>query len=344
MTSSRTASSARSPSTGSSSWASSPTPPATSPAAGSPGTSTSRSTAAWCSWSRRRASPSPSSPPSASRTASRRSRSGIAAAPFVSLVVVPAAFAQPRAARRARRRRFADAALEGPAAEGVEEVVERPLDPPRRRASPIAVVGDPARRADAAQRGRARPSPRPPPPRLRLRRHRVQRAADHARAAAALPGDPDLAAAAPRRARGDRGARGLRPRDPRHRPRDRRLRRSPSRSACSRSGRSSCTTSSTTTTPTSALGLALIAHRHGPAPVRGRAQPGGARARAGGACGGAVARSRLPLFVGWMLARRHRRPDPAHRGRLRRRRGSCSRWRCAALYRRGSPTASASAT
>jgi O-antigen/teichoic acid export membrane protein len=47
---------------------------------------------------------------------------GIAAAPFVSLVVVPAAFAS-RAARDDRDPPATDAALEGPAAEGVEEAV-----------------------------------------------------------------------------------------------------------------------------------------------------------------------------------------------------------------------------
>ncbi len=47
---------------------------------------------------------------------------GIAAAPFVSLVVVPAAFAS-RAAREERTPPATDAALEGPAAEGIEEAV-----------------------------------------------------------------------------------------------------------------------------------------------------------------------------------------------------------------------------
>jgi O-antigen/teichoic acid export membrane protein len=47
---------------------------------------------------------------------------GIAAAPFVSLVVIPAAFAS-RAQRSGPPASFADAALEGPAAEGIEEVV-----------------------------------------------------------------------------------------------------------------------------------------------------------------------------------------------------------------------------
>ena len=47
---------------------------------------------------------------------------GIAAAPFVSLVVVPAAFAS-RAAREDRAPAVGDAALDGPAAEGIEEAV-----------------------------------------------------------------------------------------------------------------------------------------------------------------------------------------------------------------------------
>jgi O-antigen/teichoic acid export membrane protein len=47
---------------------------------------------------------------------------GIAAAPFVSLVVVPAAFAS-HAAREDRAPPATDAALEGPAAEGIEEAV-----------------------------------------------------------------------------------------------------------------------------------------------------------------------------------------------------------------------------
>jgi O-antigen/teichoic acid export membrane protein len=47
---------------------------------------------------------------------------GIAAAPFVSLVVVPAAFAS-RATREGQAPPATDAALEGPAAEGIEEAV-----------------------------------------------------------------------------------------------------------------------------------------------------------------------------------------------------------------------------
>jgi O-antigen/teichoic acid export membrane protein len=47
---------------------------------------------------------------------------GIAAAPFVSLVVIPAAFAS-RAQRSSATAPLSDAVLEGPAAEGIEEVV-----------------------------------------------------------------------------------------------------------------------------------------------------------------------------------------------------------------------------
>ena len=135
---------------------SSPTPRATSRAAGSPGTGTSRSTAASSSWSRPRGSRSRSPPRSASRHGQSAIALGIAAAPFVSLVVVPAAFATPRAARRRPRGAppATDAALEGPAAEGIEEAVS---DLSIRRGGGFAIVGlgHPARRADAAERRRA---------------------------------------------------------------------------------------------------------------------------------------------------------------------------------------------
>jgi len=61
---------------------------------------------------------------------------GIAAAPFVSLVVVPAAFAS-RAAREDRMPPATDAALEGPAAEGIEEAVS---DLSIRRGSGFAIA------------------------------------------------------------------------------------------------------------------------------------------------------------------------------------------------------------
>ena len=170
----------------------SPTRSATSPAAGWPGTRASGSTAGSCCWS----------PCSRCLFALAvvlgiaRGQGvvalGIAAAPLVSLMVVPWALrgrdpAPPRGRRgrrRARRRARREHALR------------------RRRA------GDHGRRAGAAQRaggdrrrdGRGR----------RAGRLRVQRAADHARAAAAVPGDPDLAAPAPLRAGGDRRRRGLR--------------------------------------------------------------------------------------------------------------------------------------
>ena len=124
---------------------------------------------------------------------------GIAAAPLVSLMVVPWAIerrgrGEPAASRRidARGRR-----LRG------------------RRAR------DHDRRAGAAQRPGA--GGRRHRRRRGAGRLRVQRAADHARAAAALPGDPDLAPPPPLGPGGDRRRRRLRARHPRHRARHRRL-------------------------------------------------------------------------------------------------------------------------
>ena len=92
---------------------------------------------------------------------------GIAAAPFVSLIVVPSAFARrnreleppsggrgARASRRRRRRRL-DAA--GPAAEGIEEAVEAAGDLSLRGGIELRLLGlgDHALRADAAERRRA---------------------------------------------------------------------------------------------------------------------------------------------------------------------------------------------
>ena len=174
---------------------SSPTRRATSRAAGSPATSTSRSTAAWSSWSRRRGIAFALAAAVGISHGQSAIALGIAAAPFVSLVVVPAAFAS-RAQRSGPPASFADAALEGPAAEGIEEAVERSLDPPRQRLRDLG-VRDPARRADTAER-RGADGRRDDPGGSSPDRARLRPAADHARAAAALPGDPDLAAAAPR--------------------------------------------------------------------------------------------------------------------------------------------------
>ncbi len=115
---------------------------------------------------------------------------GIAAAPLVSLAVVPVALSAPRRPRHdlgARR----DARGRGL----------------RRRGA-----GDHGRRAGAAQRPGA--GGRRDRDRRRARRLRVQRAADHARAAAALPGDPDVAPPPPLRPARNRRGRRLRPRDP----------------------------------------------------------------------------------------------------------------------------------
>ena len=129
---------------------------------------------------------------------------GIAAAPLVSLMVVPWA-------------------LRGRDPAPPPDDVETPggLGSHTRFAGRRA--GDHGRRAGAAQRaggdrGRHRH-------RRRAGRLRVQRAAHHARAAAALPGDPDLAAPAPVGAGRDRQRRRLPPRAAHHDPRHRRLRR-----------------------------------------------------------------------------------------------------------------------
>ena len=278
---------------------------------------TSRSTAAWSSWSRRRASPSRSPRRSGSSTGSRRSRSASPprrssrwwscrrrsrAAPRVAAAPPPAT----------------DAALEGPAAEGIEEAVS---DLSIRRGGGFAISVSGIQLAEqtllnAAVLTVAATSPA----QLVAPRHRLRRAADHARAAAALPGDPDLAAAPPRGARGDRRA----------------------APAFARAIRVTVLAIAgfalavalgllaigpfvmhhvfhTTTTTTAGSGLALIAVGMGLHLSRRHAQPGGAGARPGGARGGAVARGRgavRRLDAG----RRDRRPGPAHRGRLRGRR------------------------
>ena len=128
---------------------------------------------------------------------------GIAAAPLLSLVVVPAAFA-----RSARERGGAgagpltadeaDAALAGPGTEGVQEVAAHDdLSLRPRRALRALGLGDHALRADAFERvgvdGRRALA------RQGTGRHRLQRDADRARAFAALPGDPDVPFAASHR-------------------------------------------------------------------------------------------------------------------------------------------------
>ena len=126
---------------GAASSACSPTPRATSRAAGSPGTSGSASTAGSCSWRRVAACCSRSRSRSGSRAGRPRWRSGMAAAPFVSLVVVPLGVLAPRPTEIRR-----DAAATDEARSALRA---------RRPASRVAVLADHARRADAAQRRRA---------------------------------------------------------------------------------------------------------------------------------------------------------------------------------------------
>ena len=164
---------------------------------------------------------------------------GMAAAPFVSLVVVPLAFSRRprgRTAPRAGRRRARHGA---------------------RRALRRRGAGDHARRADAAQR--RRPHHRPDRRRRGRRRLRVQRAADRPRAAAALPGRAGLAPPPPRRASRPAPG-GRRPVAPCASPCWRSpASRSRCRSASSPSGPGRWTCSSTTAATYGRWGLALVA-------------------------------------------------------------------------------------
>ncbi len=145
---------------------------------------------------------------------------GIAAAPFVSLVVVPAAFAracgEPRRAgteHRRSRRSWTRRSGRGPGTEGVEEAVAAD-ELSLRRGSGFAFAVSGVMLSEQTLLNAA----------VSDRRHhldqrgaggdRVQRAADRAGAAAAVPGDPDFAAPPPNGPRGDRGARGVREGDP----------------------------------------------------------------------------------------------------------------------------------
>ena len=163
---------------------------------------------------------------------------GIAAAPFVSLIVVPSAFlrrsrelARPAAPgsqppepppERGRCRRGARGPRRRGHLGGHADRSRRRSVPARRLELRLLGVGDHALRADAPQRGgdhRGRHGDRPRPG-----RHRVQHPAHRPRPAAAVSGHPDLAAAPPRRPGGPGGSRGVRAGNPHNHPRHRRLR------------------------------------------------------------------------------------------------------------------------
>jgi hypothetical protein len=154
---------------------------------------------------------------------------GIAAAPFVSLVVVPAAFARSRkqrarrAAARGRPRR-----CEAPGRAALATGRSRSTRPTRRwrgrgpracrrpaahdelslrRGGGFAVWVSSIMLSEQTLLNAAVLTVDATSHDKRARGHRVQRAADRARAAAAVPGDPDLAAAPPDRPRGDEGTR-----------------------------------------------------------------------------------------------------------------------------------------
>ena len=278
----------------------SPTRRATSPAAGWPGTSGSASTAGSCSWRRARAACSRwrVAVGIAARADGGRAGHGGGA---VRLAGRRAAGVRAPAPRRRRRRAATRAA-------GRRRSALRPRRALRRRRA-----GDHARRADAAQRrGADRRRDRDG---RRGGRLRVQRAADRARAAAALPGDPGLAAPPPRRAGGDRGA----PTSS--------TARSASRSLAIAGFAGAVALGLARVGPWAMgvlfdgnfdygrWGLALVGDRHGLPPDRGHAQPGRAgprpRAAAAAAC----------------VARR-RRAVHGLAGRVRRSTTSCSpsRW------------------
>ena len=208
---SRTRSTARPRSTGC--WSSPcwPTRRATSRAAGWPGISGSRSTAGSCSWRRPRGccsrsrsrSGSPSGADRWSRWAWPRRRSSRSSS----------CRWRSRAGRKATARKTDDEEALGLARGG-------------RFAVAVLVI----MAAEQTLLNARRPASRRP--RRRGRRLRVQRAADRARAAAALPGGPGLAPPPPRRARGHAGQGGVRARDPDHDPGHRRLRGRRRRSGC----------------------------------------------------------------------------------------------------------------
>ena len=288
-------STARRRSTGSSSSRCWPTRRATSRAAGSPGTSGSASTAGSCSWRRRSRLLFALAVAVGIAEGQTAVALGMAAAPFVSLVVVPLAFARAARPRGARRRAPRATSSASPAAGA------------SRRGA-----GDHARRADAAQRGRA---DHRPDGRGRGRgRLRVQRAADRARAAAALPGRPGLAPPPPRRAW--RRARGRAE-----------ARRAVRITVLAIAGFALAVAAGLLVLgpwamdllfddarDLRALGPRARRARHGLPPDGGHAQPGGARARPRRPGRGGLAARRGVVFVAWLRRAGGRRRAAARRG------------------------------
>ena len=206
---------------------------------------------------------------------------GIAAAPLLSLLVVPAALARhagarAAAARGARRELTLRAGAGFAVAVAAIQLAEQTL-------VNAAVLTTRATAGTVAGR------------------RRVQRAAHHARAAAALPGRPDLAAAPPHRPAHDRGRRRLRARDPRHAAGRRRLRRPRSRSACWRIGPWAMDLVFGDDYAYGRWGLAVIARRHGLPPGGGHAQPGRAGPRPRPPRAAVAWLAAAALFVAWMV-------------------------------------------
>ena len=133
---------------------------------------------------------------------------GIAAAPFVSLVVVPVAFARRSSELRGKPEmeelEELDAALAGPGTEGVEEAVAAD-ELSLRRGSGFAFAVSGVMLSEQTLLNAAVLTVDITSTNVALAGIVFNVLADRARAAAALPGDPDLAAAAPDRAGGNRG-------------------------------------------------------------------------------------------------------------------------------------------
>ena len=286
----------------------SPTRRATSPAAGSPATSASGSTAGSCCWSRvsrclfaLAVALGIASRPDRGRAGHRGGAARLAGRRAVG---AQRARPAPRASDRGARRRCASPARASPVAVLAIMVAEQTL------------LNGPVLTADVDR------------DRRRARRLRVQRAADRARAAAALPGDPDLAPPPPRRPGGDRRA-------------------APTSTA--RSGSRSLAIAAFAGAVALGLGLigpwamgvlfggdfdygrvglALVGARDGLPPDRGHAQPGGAGARP---------RRRWRPRPGWLAAAvflllaatvAARRPGARASRSATARRPRCWPWRC----------------
>ena len=254
---------------------------------------------------------------------------GMAAAPFVSLVVVPLAFS--RRPREATRPHETDEEALGLARGGRFAVAVLVIMLAEQTLLNGGVIASTHRR------------------RRRRRGLRVQRAADRARAAAALPGGPGFAPPPPRRARGhardgpSSSARSGSRSSPSPASRAR------SRSGCCSSARSRWSMLFEDEDTLRALRARRGRARDGRPPGRGHAQPGRARPRPRGRRRRGLAGQRRRVRRLDVARRRRRRARPAPRSATSARRCCCvrcSRWSTAGLLRhpRRPPEATAAAS